>query len=1260
MFPTFISETTRSRFGWLWFVLALVGLAVNTPTDGAHPVVAQELGNQSFVVYAVENKTAADIQKLLAPLLPSDDSVRVIVDATKNQILVSADPSVQRIVKDFLAKIDRPAAPVEPAEPVIKMYRVPSEGLSELAEQLSRRFSQRGLRVSVDREQNVLLVMAVPEIHMEVDRLLQSSRNTGVDSANSTSSNSQPVPQMVALTIRRIVPLPRGAVETMFDEIVQLFRTRLEWQPDQPDRFCVVTSAGQKLVVSLDRERAALLVEGEESLVAQFETLVDALARNRFDTRQKAQVLLLQREAQQQLEPYLPDDHSSDQSQVQGRGIPARPIAFQQSSSNGAALPQEDRPSGRPLPLGQFEGVEIDTLPDLDVIILKGRDQELEQLSEIIRQLEQISRDTQAEIRILPLRHVASEQLAEIIGEAQEDLVGARQGRVSVTPLGKPNALLLIGWGEAVTGVIDLAKKLDRPVEPQTQFAVFRLKHATAAEVDQTLQSFFTNREGLGVSFDSAVDSRTNSIVVYASPRDLDEIELMIIRLDVPRGEKVRQARVFPVENSLAADVADVLEQAIQAATTGDTGASLELLTLNEEGQRLLRSGVLADVQVTVNPRNNSLIITSSAENFELIEGLLEQLDTPGMTSKIKIFPVTNGDAASLVETLRSLIPSQVGGNSDLQLSSAPGEMNLSPLRFTVDVRSNSIIATGSEGDLRIVEMLILRLDEEDSMQRKTSVYLLKNAPAVDVALAVNEFLRNKRQVEDAGPGDVNPFQQLEKEVVVVPEPVANKLILSATPRYFDEIEELIEKLDEQPPEVVIQVLIAEVEIGEANEFGVELGIQDSVLFDRSLLGDLETTENSTQFTNQNGVTTVLQEIIQAASNLPGFDFNSIGPLGNSGSDRSISTADRLGGQGISNFQVGRSNEQLGFGGLVLSASSQNISVLVRALQENNQLEILSRPQIRTLDNQPAFIQVGERVPRITSSQVSVNGQTNQVILENVGLILGVTPRISPTGTVVMEIDAEKSDLGPESKGIPVSVSLNGTVVRSPRIETTTAQATVSAADGETVILGGLITKKTHEIHRKVPVLGEIPLLSNLFRFDSVITTRSELLIILTPKVIRNAKDNERLKQAEMARMSWCAADVYDMQGDIDYMIDPGLLLPSEAETEVIYPDQDPRGTSSRRSTLDGPPIPPEPDDTRSNLIPLNPGRESSAIGSGVGVRPLPPSESRVLQPAEEVRPAGWENIPDSRVEETSQGSVLESIPNRNQLFRPRASTVTQ
>ena len=407
-------------------------------------------------------------------------------------------------------------------------------------------------------------------------------------------------------------------------------------------------------------------------------------------------------------------------------------------------------------------------------------------------------------------------------------------------------------------------------------------------------------------------------------------------------------------------------------------------------------------------------------------------------------------------------------------------EGSLLPLRFTVDTRGNNIIAVGSEADLKIVEALTRRLDSGDSSERKSMVYQLKNSPAVDVALAINQFLQSKRTVEQATPGANNPFDQLEREVVVVPEPVQNKLILSATPRFYDEISQLIQRLDEQPPQVMIQVMIAEITLGNTDEFGIEMGLQDSVLFDRSLLGNVITRNSSTALSTPAGVVTTNTQEVLAASNTPGFNFNNE-PLGNSGSATALQRSQYVGGQGLSNFAVGRTNPQLGFGGLVLSASSENVSFLLRALQDSRRLEVLSRPQVLTLDNQQAFIQVGQRIPRIVNSIINQNGTQNVVALENVGLIIGVTPRISPEGNVVMEIDAEKSKLGPEAEGIPISISQNGTVIRSPRVDTITAQATVSAADGETIILGGLISKSSRTNHRSVPWLGDIPIIKYLF-----------------------------------------------------------------------------------------------------------------------------------------------------------------------------------
>lgn len=1063
-------------------------------------------GQNQFQAHQCRHQSADAIAKMLRPLLPKRDDVQLVVDRQGNRILLSGPQEVQQIAQRVLVKSDKPVSAKNRIRPAL-----PS-GASSSGKSADKKFVS-----------------------------------------------------FVAVSVAQFSSTQR--------QLSSVFRDRL--QPATPnDRtlwdLSLRGDAGPSLRLKFDQDRSGIQATGPERMVKQFAKLVNMLGevpRNGY----RIQVFRLQRENHGSLRGAV-KSIGNDKPKQLGEAKPVEQSRYvvptgalagvQQTAFQNPVDPEQDRnpepkvgqqPNGEPL--RQFDGVEIESLPDLDVIILRGRDPDLAQLADIVEQLERISKETQPNIRIFPLKHASSEAVAEIIEEASADLVGGRQGRVSATPLVKPNALLLIGWGDAVKSVIQLAKQLDTPVAPNTQSAVFRLKYAVAEAVGTTIEQFLTGRAGLGPKAIVTVDPRTNSLIVYASPRDLQEVEKLIGDLDQPGGDAIHRTRVFEVRNSLAADLAETLETAI-----GEQSGGLAIEVMGPEGKRIVQSGSLDQIKITPNVRNNTLIVTSPIENMGLIEALLQQLDTPAGQAQLKIFQIVNGDAASMIEMLRSLLPSQSGAAGTLQPSTAAGETSLTPLRFSIDLRSNSIIATGSEGDLRIVEALLLRLDQATDQQRKSTVIQLKNAPAVDVASAINQFLINQRQIEQAAPGEINPFQELEREVVVVPEPVANKLILAATPRYYDEIKSLIDKLDEQPPQVMIQVLIAEVALNTLHEFGVELGVQDSVLFDRSLLSDLLTTTNSQQFTDANGVTTTTAEIIQAATNLPGFLFNSIAPLGNSGSEAALVNGAGVGGQGISNFDVGRGNDQAGFGGLVLSASSRNVSVLLRALNESRQVRILSRPQVRTLDNQPAFIQIGQRVPRIVGSTVNQNGQSNAIELENVGLIIGVTPRVSPDNMVVMEIDAEKSKLGDEADGIPVAVSIDGTVIRSPRVDTITAQASVSAANGETIILGGLISEDRASIHRSVPIIQDIPILKHLFKFDSDKWLRTELLIILTPHVIRTTDDSERLKQIEIARMNWCECDVYRVHGDINV---PPVGLSQHIEFSsppVIYPDSNPSG----------------------------------------------------------------------------------------------------
>ena len=205
----------------------------------------------------------------------------------------------------------------------------------------------------------------------------------------------------------------------------------------------------------------------------------------------------------------------------------------------------------------------------------------------------------------------------------------------------------------------------------------------------------------------------------------------------------------------------------------------------------------------------------------------------------------------------------------------------------------------------------------------------------------------SRREAQQAVDVGLSPYELLDREVIVVPEIVSNSLLISATPRYYEEMIGVVRRLDEAPAQVIIQVLIVEVLLENTDEFGVELGFQDSLLFDRSLTNpDNFITVTETDSVPATGIAVTTQRIVSQEL-LPGFNFNNQA-VGNN----FAANAGRVGSQGLSNFSLGRINGDLGFGGLVLSASSSSVSMLIRALAARRKVQILSRPQIRTVDNQ--------------------------------------------------------------------------------------------------------------------------------------------------------------------------------------------------------------------------------------------------------------------------------------------------------------------
>ncbi|MBT3200892.1 MAG: hypothetical protein HN350_13365, partial [Phycisphaerales bacterium] len=333
----------------------------------------------------------------------------------------------------------------------------------------------------------------------------------------------------------------------------------------------------------------------------------------------------------------------------------------------------------------------------------------------------------------------------------------------------------------------------------------------------------------------------------------------------------------------------------------------------------------------------------------------------------------------------------------------------------------------------------------------------LRNAQADDIQTALRSFLDQERQTIAQALGNDSlgaAHKLLEQEVAIVAESTTNTLLLSASPKYFKTISKMIDELDQPLPQVLIKVLLAEVMLTGRSDLGFEW-----------------------QYSGRSG----------SSTNTVGTNF---------GVEGSFNTN----------------------GGFRFSMSGGDVNLFLQALQTEGRLEVLSRPQILTADNQEGEINVGQRVPFITNSRVSDEGSVfNTIQYEDVGIILRATPRINPDGDIKMEISAEISSVS-DSDSVEVSEGVNAIVLNNR-----SATTTVTVKDGHTIVIGGLITTQDNNTERKVPFIGDLPILGELFKTTTVTKNRTELLIVLTPYIQNGTSDSDKetkqqLKQLELLK----------------------------------------------------------------------------------------------------------------------------------------------
>ncbi len=200
--------------------------------------------------------------------------------------------------------------------------------------------------------------------------------------------------------------------------------------------------------------------------------------------------------------------------------------------------------------------------------------------------------------------------------------------------------------------------------------------------------------------------------------------------------------------------------------------------------------------------------------------------------------------------------------------------------------------------------------------------------------------------------------------------------------------------------------------------------------------------------------------------------------------------------------------------------------MLFPALQVQNRVNVLSRPPLQTLDNQTAYINVGQNVPYVNG--FTANGTTGVntpvVAYKDTGVTMQVTPRITPDGRVLMRVIPDVSSISPSTVNLGNGVT--GTIFNTQHVETT-----VLANDGETVMLGGLITKRDEKTENKIPWVGDLPVIGAAFRYRTYVANKTELIIIMTPHIVRNRLEGERIVAEEVRRINWNLKDVMRVHG---------------------------------------------------------------------------------------------------------------------------------
>ena len=609
--------------------------------------------------------------------------------------------------------------------------------------------------------------------------------------------------------------------------------------------------------------------------------------------------------------------------------------------------------------------------------------------------------------------------------------------------------------------------------------------------------------------------------VVSTKPVSASELyELFLSILEVHGYTAVRSGEVVRVIQNKDARSAPVSVRDDSAGKTSEEYVTQVIQLENISAAKLipvLRPLVPQQAHMAAYAPSNAIIISDVAANIDKISGIIDRMDKSAVqqTDIVKLRFAVAEDVVKMLDQLNKSEAKQAGGEKEVLL--------------VADTRTNSVLISGDEIERARLRRLVNHLDTPLEQSGNVKVIYLEYAEATEIAEVLTRVMKNISELE---PTEGKPARRSGDSATIEADEGTNSLIITADTDEMAALEAVIHRLDIRRAQVLVEAIIVEMEITDGQDLGLQWLFADNS-------GSFGSNINANDIRTKN-----LADAI-----FPGQDNQDV-PL-----DEDLNLGD------VAGALAGTPGLSLGWGQI---DDSLTMVVILNALKETNNANILSTPSILTLDNQEAYITVGQNVPFVTGSFTSTaDSATNPfqtIERENVGITLTVTPRINEGNAVVLDISQEVSSLS------GLSVAASDLITNERKIQTK-----VLAVDGQIVVLGGLIKDDVQDAQQKVPLLGDIPYLGRLFRSDKEQVTKQNLMVFLKPTIIR---DNQQLAGASAEKYRFIRdQQVRRKEEGLMYLDDDYLPEMSEWEDEIRQLD----ALKATGSAADGPGAPTPP-----------------------------------------------------------------------------------